>query len=328
MRALMCTEYGGPEQLAVQEVDPPVAGSGQVVVDVKAAGVNFPDLLIIQGLYQIKPPPPFAPGSEIAGVVREVGDGVDGVQPGDRVIAVTGFGGFAERVVVGPEQLTQIPDAMDFTTAGGLIFTYGTSFHALRDRAGLAEGETLLVLGAAGGVGLAAVELGAKMGAHVIAAASTDDKLALCEAHGANARIRYDQEDLKTRAKALGGGGVDAVYDPVGGDFSEPALRTLKPGGRHLVVGFASGSIPSIPLNLPLLKQCQIVGVAWGSWAMQHPSKNAENLQQLLRWWQDGAIRPHVSATYPLERAGEALQAMAGRQVQGKAVITLAGDGA
>lgn len=319
MRAVMCTEYGPPEALELRELDDPSAGPGQVVVDVKAAGLNFPDLLIVQGLYQLEPPPPFAPGSEIAGVVAEVGEGVETCEPGDRVMAVTGFGGFADKVVVGAERLVHVPDGMDLRTAGGFAFTYGTSYHALQDRAQLGEGESLLVLGAAGGVGLTAVELGHVMGARVIAAASTDDKLDLCARYGASERINYTNEDLKQRAKSLGG--VDVVYDPVGGELSELALRACKPGGRHLVIGFASGTIPSIGLNLPLIKRCAIVGVAWGAWAMANPEHQARNMQQLLAWHGEGRLRPYVSETYPLEQAPAAIRAIANRRVLGKVVI-------
>lgn len=320
MRAAICASHGGPDAVEIRELPDPEAGSGQVVVDVKAAGLNFPDLLMTRGLYQLKPPPPFAPGGEVAGVVSQVGEGVDGVAVGDRVMAITGFGGFCEKVVVGTNQIVRVPDAMDLTVAGGFAFTYATSYHALEDRARLREGETLLVLGAAGGVGLAAVELGHRMGARVIAAASTDDKLELCRRYGASEGINYAKEDLKQRAKELGG--ADVVYDPVGGDYAEPALRALKPFGRFLVIGFASGTIPSIRLNLALLKECAIVGVAWGAWAMRDPAGHTRNMRALLEMYAAGKLEPHISEVLPLDRAADALRAMDARKVKGKVVLT------
>jgi NADPH:quinone reductase len=320
MRVAVCTSHDGPESVEVRELPEPTAGAGQVVIDVKAAGLNFPDLLMTRGMYQLKPPPPFAPGGEVAGVVSQVGDGVEGVREGDRVMALTGFGGFSEKVVVGAQQVVQVPDAMDLTVAGGFSFTYATTYHALVDRARLQKGETLLVLGAAGGVGLTAVELGALMGARVVAAASSDDKLDLCEQYGASARINYSTQELKQRAKELGG--ADVVYDPVGGDYAEPALRALKPFGRFLVIGFAAGTIPSLRLNLVLLKECEVVGVAWGAWAMRHPERHAQNMKALLDLYAEGKLRPHISQRVPLEGIVGALQAMDARRVKGKVVIT------
>lgn len=319
MRAVVCEELGGPEKLVMRERPDPEPGPGEVLIDVEACGVNFPDLLIIRGLYQIRPPLPFSPGGEVAGTVAAIGPGVDDLAVGDRVLALTFYGGFVSRIVVARAQVTKLPDAMDITVAGGFAFTYATSLHALKDRGALREGETLLVLGAAGGVGLAACEIGAAMGARVIAAASTEEKLALCREHGASEGVLYTKESLKERVKALGG--ADVVYDPVGGAYSEPALRTLRPGGRHLVIGFAAGSIPSIPLNLPLLKQCSIVGVAWGAWALQNRAEETANLRTLFAMYERGALRPHVHEVYPLEEARRALEDLAARRVKGKAVL-------
>lgn len=319
MKAILCEELGGPEKLVLRERPDPKPGRGEVVIDVAACGVNFPDLLIIEGRYQIRPPLPFSPGGEIAGTVSAVGEGVSDFSVGERVMAVSFFGGFVSRLAVSAAQVRKVPEGMDLKVAGAFAFTYATSLHALKDRGALREGETLLVLGAAGGVGLAAVEIGAAMGARVIAAASSREKLELCRAHGASEGILYTEEDLKARMKALGG--ADVVYDPVGGDFSEPAFRALRPGGRHLVIGFAAGAIPSIPLNLPLLKQASIVGVAWGAFAMAEPAREAENVRELFAMFERGALHPHVHATYPLEDAPHALRDLAERRVMGKAVL-------
>jgi NADPH2:quinone reductase len=322
MKAVLCKQYGPPESLVVEEVEAPRPGRGEVVVDVRACGVNFPDLLMIENKYQFRPPLPFAPGGEVAGVIKALGEGVTGVRIGDRVIGSTGWGGFAEEVALDAGRVIPIPDAMDFVTASAFVFTYGTSHHALKDRARLRAGETLLVLGAAGGVGLAAVEIGRVMGARVIAAASTDDKLAVCREHGAAEGINYATEDLKERAKQLTGGqGVDVVYDPVGGDFSEAALRATAWNGRFLVVGFAAGPIPRIPLNLVLLKGCQIVGVFWGAFTAREPERNRANLRELMAWYTTGKLRPRVSAVYPFARAAEALREIAERRVKGKVVL-------
>jgi NADPH2:quinone reductase len=321
MQAVHITAHDGPDAMRLVELPDPTPAAGQVVIEVHCAGVNFPDLLMTRGLYQMSPPVPFAAGGEVAGRVTAVGKGVRDVAEGDRVMAVTGFGGFATHVVVGPQRCVRVPDGIDLEVAGAFAFTYGTSYHALVDRAHLRPGEKLLVLGAAGGVGLAAVEIGSRLGAEVIAAASTADKLALATEHGARHQIDYATEDLKLRAKVLSGGAVDVVYDPVGGDYSELALRTLAPGGRHLVIGFATGVIPRIPLNLTLLKQCSIVGVAWGSWALTHPAAHAENMRVLLDMLQAGSLRPHISKRYSLEGAAAALRDMDARQVHGKVVI-------
>ncbi len=322
MRAVICHAFGPPASLTVADVDRLTPGPGEAVVRVHAAGVNFPDVLIIENKYQVKPPLPFSPGGEVAGVVTAVGDGVGQVGVGARVIAIMSHGGFAEEVRVPASRLLPMPPGMDFTTAAGFVFTYATADHALRDRAALAAGETLLVLGAAGGVGLAAVEIGKALGARVVAGASSGDKLALCRAHGADATIDYVTEDLRERVRALtAGAGVDVVFDPVGGSYTEPALRSCAWRGRLLVVGFAAGEIPRIPLNLPLLKGCAIVGVFWGDFTRREPQRFRESVEQLGRWYAEGRLRPHVSATFPLERAADALDMIKRRQATGKIVL-------
>ena len=321
MRAVVCKQWGPPESLTVEELPDLSADAGQVVIDVKAASVNFPDLLIIQNQYQFKPPLPFTPGGEVAGVVREVGEGVRDVAPGDRVLATTGWGGFAQQVKTGVGGAVRIPDEMRFEDAASLLMTYGTSHYALKDRAAVQPGETLLVLGAAGGVGLSAVELGKAMGARVIAAASSDEKLAVCKEKGADELINYSREDLKERTKQLTGGqGANVVYDPVGGDFAEAALRATAWEGRYLVIGFTAG-IPRIPLNLVLLKGCQVVGVFWGSFTGREPEKNRSNTDELLSWCVSGRIKPHVSGRFPLEEVAQALNDMGARKVTGKVVL-------
>jgi NADPH2:quinone reductase len=323
MKAVLCKKYGPPDTLVVEEVPSPRPGKGQVVVSVKAAGVNFPDTLIIQGKYQFKPEPPFSPGGEVAGVVKEVGEGVSGVMPGDRVIASSTWGGFAEEIVVDAERLVPLPAGMDYVPAAAFILTYGTSYHALKDRARLQTGESLLVLGASGGVGLAAVQLGKAMGARVIAAASSDEKLQVCKANGADELINYASEDLRVRVKAITQGrGIDVVYDPVGGPYSEPALRDMARNGRFLVVGFAAGDIPKIPLNLALLKGCAIVGVFWGAFTRNEVERNRRNNEELMRLYLQGKVAPHIHATYPLERAAEALNEVLYKRVSGKVVLT------
>ena len=324
MKAVLCRSYGPPESLVVEDVRPPTPRRGEAVISVKAAGVNFPDVLIIQNKYQVKPPLPFSPGSEAAGVVTAIGDGVDHVKIGDRVMAITGYGAFAEEIAVDSSTLLPIPDGMDFTTAAAFGLTYATSDHALRDRAALQSGETLLVLGAAGGVGIAAIEIGKALGARVIAGASSPDKLAVCRDHGADETIDYAAEDLRERIRQLTAGrGPDVIYDPVGGPYTEPALRSIGWRGRLLVVGFAAGDIPKIPLNLTLLKGCSIVGVYWGEFSRREPQRFAESMRQLARWFADGRLRPHVSATFPLDRAADALTLMAERKVKGKVVLTV-----
>jgi NADPH2:quinone reductase len=324
MRAIVCGRFGGPEVLELTDVEVPLAREGQVILDVHACAINFPDLLMVQGLYQIKPDLPFTPGSEVAGVIRSLGVDVEGMAVGDRVIASTGTGGLAEQVVVDAKSVVPAPEGIDFASAAGLLYTYGTSHHALRDRAVLQPGETLLVLGAAGGVGLAAVELGRLMGARVIAAASSEEKLALCREYGAAETVNYGTEDLKTRVRELTGGvGADVVYDPVGGGYTEPALRATAWNGRYLVVGFASGVIPRIPLNLPLLRGCSLVGVYWGSFVQRDPGHHHRNLAELVGWWRSGRLKPHVSGTYPLEGAVEAMRHLAERRALGKLIVTI-----
>lgn len=321
MRAVRCHELIGPAGLRVDDLPDPEPGPGEVVIDVKAAGVNFPDLLITQGKYQFKPPPPFVPGGEVAGVVSAAGAGVTGLSKGDRVAATMLFGAFAERVAVPAAAAARLPDGVSFEVGAAVLLTYATTIHALADRAALRPGETLLVLGAAGGVGTAAIEIGKRLGAKVIAAASSEDKLAHCREHGTDATIDYSKEDLKERAKALSGGGVDVVYDPVGGDFTEAALRAIAWEGRYLIVGFAAGPIPKIPANLVLLKGCQIVGVFWGAFAQRDPARNAANAERVLGWLANGELRPHVDAVLPFERAAEALERLARREVKGKLVL-------
>jgi NADPH2:quinone reductase len=322
MKALLCKAWGGPETLVLEDLPSPRPGPGEVVIDVKAAGVNFPDVLIIQNRYQVKPPLPFAPGAELAGVIKEIGAGVTGFAPGDRVIAMTTWGAFAEECVARVEQLIRMPAGLDFATAAAFTLTYGTSWHALKDRGGLRPGEALLVLGAAGGVGLAAVEIGKALGARVIAAASSAEKLAVCRAHGADETIDYSTEDLRARLKALTGDkGVDVVYDPVGGPYAEPAIRSTGWRGRYLIIGFANGEIPRIPLNLMLLKGSSLVGVYWGDWTRREPAAAAAGMAELLGWLAAGKLKPHLSGRYPLARAGEALVALAGRKVAGKLVV-------
>jgi NADPH2:quinone reductase len=323
MKAVLCKQYGPPESLTFEELPSQRPGAGEAVVAVRAASVNFPDVLIIQNRYQFKPPLPFSPGSELAGVVKEVGAGVSAFRPGDRVIAFTTYGAFAEEVKTDVSRLVPMPEGMDFPSAAAFLLTYATSDHALRDRGALQPGETLLVLGAAGGVGLAAVEIGKALGARVIACASSDEKLAVCREHGADEGINYAAEDLRGRIKALTGGrGVDVVYDPVGGPYTEPAFRSIAWRGRLLVVGFAAGDIPKLPLNLPLLKGASVVGVFWGDFSRREPKQFADSVRQLGRWYAEGKLRPHVSQTLPLSRAAEALNLMAARQVKGKIVLT------
>ena len=324
MKALLCKQFGEPETLVVEDVPSPSAGKGQVVIQVKACGVNFPDTLIIQNKYQFKPPLPFSAGGEVSGIVKEVGEGVRHLKVGDKVFSLTGWGGFAEEVVGDAMKTLPMPEGLDFNTASSVLYTYGTSYHALKDRAVLKESETLLVLGAAGGVGLAAVELGKLMGAKVIAAASTDEKLALCKQYGASEGINYTTQDLRERIKEITGGkGVDVVYDAVGGKFSEACIRSMAWKGRFLVVGFAAGEIPNIPLNLALLKGCSIVGVFWGSFAEKEPMLSLQNFQELLGWMAKGNLKPHIHKTYTLEEAPQALRDMIDRKVMGKLVITL-----
>lgn len=323
MKAVLCKEHGLPGSLVYEEVPSPKPASGQVVVSVKACGVNFPDTLIIQGKYQFKPELPFSPGGEVAGVVKEVGEGVTRVKPGDRVIATNTWGGFAEEMVVDADRTIPMQANMDYIPASAFILTYGTSYHALKDRADLKAGETMLVLGASGGVGLAAIQLGKAMGARVIAAASSDAKLKVCRDNGADEVVNYGSEDLRARVKALTGGkGLDVVYDPVGGPYSEPALRDMAWNGRFLVVGFAAGEIPKVALNLALLKGSSIVGVFWGAFTRNEPEHNRENNWELMAMYGAGRIKPHIHAVYPLSRAAEALNEVLNKRVTGKIVLT------
>jgi NADPH2:quinone reductase len=322
MKALLCKRYGGPDDLAVEDIAEPVAGPGEAIVDVKAAALNFFDTLIIAGKYQTKPAMPFSPAAEFAGVVKSLGPGVDGIKTGDRVLGYLGYGAARERVVVKADRLIPIPDALDFDRAAGLVVTYGTTLHALKDRAHIRERETLAVLGASGGVGLAAVELGKAMGARVIACASSDDKLAFAKKHGADDTINYASDDLKEALRRVTGGkGADVIYDPVGGAYAEQALRSIAWQGRFLVVGFAAGEIPKIPLNLALLKGCDIVGVFWGSFVERDPAGHRANTRQILDWVVSGKLSAHVQAAYPLADAATALKALAARKVMGKIVL-------
>jgi NADPH:quinone reductase len=322
MRAVRIHELTGPSALRVDEVPTPAVSAGQVRIDVRAAGVNFPDILQTRGQYQFKPATPFSPGGEVAGVIGAVGDGVTSVKVGDRVAATMIYGAYAEQVVVPEFAAVKLPDNVSFEVGAATLLTYATTAHALIDRASLEKGDTLLVLGAAGGVGIAAVELGALLGARVIAAASTADKLAFCRAHGASEAIDYSSEDLKDRIKAItNGNGVNVVYDPVGGPLAEQALRGTAWEGRYLVIGFASGEIPKIPLNLVLLKGCQIVGVFWGSFAMREPAKNRAHAEQIFQWISDGKLAPSVDAALPFTEAAEALGRLERRQVKGKLVL-------
>ncbi len=321
MRAVVCKAWGPPDTLSVEEVPDPTAGPGEVVIDVKSASLNFPDILIIQNQYQFKPTLPFTPGNEVGGVVSQVGEGVSEVEPGDRVLSMLGVGAFAEKAKCAAGSAVKIPDSMSFDEAASLLLTYGTSHYALKDRAALQPGETLLVLGAAGGVGLSAVELGKVMGARVIAAASSDEKLAVCKEKGADELINYSREDLKDRVKELTSGlGAEVVYDPVGGELAEQALRATAWEGRFLVIGFAAG-IPKIPLNLVLLKSCQVVGVFWGAFTGRFPEQNRANTEDLLAWCDSGRIKPHVSARYPLDDVAKAMKDMEDRKVTGKVVL-------
>lgn len=322
MKAILCKQPGLPSSLTLEEVDDPIPKPGEVLVDVKACSVNFPDTLIIQGLYQFKPDLPFTPGSDIAGIVRKVGEGINHVKPGDRVFGMILYGGFAQMAVVPGEQCFLIPSTMSFEVAASFLMAYATSYHALVDRAQIKADEMLLVLGAAGGVGLAAVELGKQLGAKVIAAASSSEKLAVCRSYGAEHIINYSTEDLRKSLKEItDGNGVDVIYDPVGGEYSEPTFRSMAPNGRFLVVGFAAGKIPSLSLNLPLLKMAQIVGVFWGSFAMKYPKQNMANILTLMQMYDEGKIKPHIHASYPLSQTTEALETMMLRKVIGKVVV-------
>lgn len=331
MRALLSREPGPPETLDLADIHDPTPSAGELLVRVHAAAINYPDVLIIEDKYQMKPPRPFAPGGEIAGEVLSVGEGVEGWDVGDRLIAVPGFGGLVEKIVIPAASAFRLPTERSFTDGAALLLTYATSIHALWDRGALKAGETLLVLGAAGGVGLAAVELGKARGARVVAAVSSKDKAAAARDAGADETLIYprgpfDKEGSKALADqfkaAVGPKGADVIYDPVGGDYCEPALRAIAWEGRYLVVGFPAG-IPRLPLNLTLLKSCDVRGVFWGAFAARDPQANQAHVDELFRLWTEGKINPRVSATYPLERAGEAIAALAARQVIGKLVVEL-----
>ena len=324
MRAILCTRAGTPDDLELADLPDPVAGPGEAVVRVAAAALNFFDTLIIAGKYQYKPAFPFSPGAELAGTIESLGPGTSGLAVGDRVTGYARFGAARERIAIAAGRLTKLPDALDFNRAAGLSVTYGTSYYALKNRAGLKRGETLAVLGASGGVGLAAVELGKLMGARVIACASSDDKLAFAHEHGAAETVNYATSDLRDALKRLGGEhGIDVIYDPVGGAYAEAALRSMAWEGRFLVVGFAAGEIPKLPLNLVLLKSCDVRGVFWGSWTEREPHEHRANMDDLVRWCAEGKLSGHVHATYPLAKARRALNDIATRKVMGKAVLTM-----
>ena len=323
MKALYCREFSPEENLKVEEIDTPVVPEAHVLIDVKAAGLNFPDLLCVRGDYQFKPPLPFVPGGEGSGIITELGEGVEHLSVGDRVCFNGLTGAFAEQVAAPAGAVAIIPDSMPFDQAAGLTVVYATSYYALKQRAKIQAGETLLVLGAAGGVGLAAVELGKAMGATVIAAASTDEKLEAAKAHGADEGINYTTEDLKARVKELTGKkGADVIYDPVGGELAEAAFRAIAWEGRHLVIGFASGPIPKLPLNLPLLKGASAVGVFWGAWAMRDPEAHYQNMAELFEYYEQGAIKPHVAASYPLDDYLDAFGELSSRKAIGKVILT------
>ncbi|GAB3988718.1 NADPH:quinone oxidoreductase family protein [Spirosoma daeguense] len=324
MKAIVCNAYGLPDTLTLEDVPSPSPGPSDVLIQVKACSLNFPDTLTIRNMYQFKPQLPFSPGSEASGIVKEVGDNVTHVKPGDRVFTYGTHGGLAEERIAEARATLPIPEGMDFVTGASTLYAFGTSYHALKDRAQLQSGETLLVLGAAGGVGLAAVELGKLMGATVIAAASTDEKLAICQQKGATYGINYTTEDLRERIKEITNGkGVDVVYDPVGDKWADPAIRSLAWRGRYLVVGFAGGDIPKIPLNLALLKGSSIVGVFWGMFGQKEPELNRQNMEQIATWVLQGKIAPRISKLYSLAEAPQALTDMMERRIIGKAVVVI-----
>jgi NADPH2:quinone reductase len=322
MKALLCNRYGTPDELELADLPEPAAGPGEAVVRVRAAALNFFDTLIIAGKYQHKPPFPFSPAAEFAGEIESIGPGVEGLAPGDRVIGNIGWGAAREKVVVSSEMLLRMPASLDFDRAAGLSVTYGTSLYALKDRAQLKPGETLAVLGATGGTGLSAVELGYLMGARVIACASSNDKLAFARQHGADEGVNYSTTDLKEALRQLTGGkGVNVVYDPIGGVQGEAALRGMDWGGRFLVIGFAAGDMPKLPLNLVLLRSYDVRGVYWGAWTQRNPQGHRFNMTQILDWCAQGKLSSHIHAVYPLEQAPAALKAIAARQVIGKLIL-------
>ena len=324
MKAILCKEFGTPETLVFEEIETPTPKDNEVLISVKACSVNFPDTLIIQGKYQFRPEFPFSPGSDVAGIVEKIGEKVSHLKIGDEVVGFVPFGGYAEKAIVKAKDCFPKPKGMSMVNASAFLLAYGTSYHALKDRANLQEGETILILGASGGVGLTALELSKLMGAKVIAAASTDEKLALCKEFGADELINYTKESIKDKVKELTNGkGVDVIYDPVGGHFSELALRAIGWKGRHLVIGFANGEIPKIPINLTLLKGASIVGVFWGAFAQKEPEKSLANIKQLLTWFATGKLKPYIDKTYSLKDAPNALQDMMNRKVKGKIVIDM-----
>lgn len=322
MKAILCQAPGGPDELVLADIPDPVAGPGEAVIRIAAAGLNFFDTLIIAGKYQTKPAFPFSPLAEFAGTVESLGEGASRLKVGDRVMGYSGYGAARERIAAKAAALTKIPQALDFDRAAGLSITYGTTYYALKDRGHLKPGETLAVLGAAGGVGLAAVELGKLMGARVIACASSDEKCEFAKKHGADIAINYTSEDLREGLKtATGGRGVDVIYDPVGGPYAESSLRAIAWEGRFLVVGFAAGEIPKLPLNLVLLKSCDVVGVFWGAFTERDPQGQAKNMEQIVRWCADGKLSAHVHAVYSLQDTPQAIKDIAARKVMGKAII-------
>lgn len=325
--AYVIHKHGPPTAHRVEDVSTPVPEGTEVLIDVKAAGVNFPDLLIIQGKYQFQPPMPFVPGTEVSGIIAAIGEDVKGFSIGDSVIGMTASGAFSEKVIVDASKLMRLPPSMGFAAGAAITMAYGTSFYALKDVAQLRAGETLLVLGASGGVGLAAVELGKIMGAHVIAAASSAEKLAVCTSKGADEVIQYSpgrEKELKAQvSKLTNGAGVDVCYDPVGGKWSEVAIRSMAWGGRFLVIGFAAGEIPRVPLNLPLLKNCSVMGVFWGAWTAREPERNDANMRQVAAWHAEGKLTPYTSQTFPLAQTVAALQILENRRAMGKVLITM-----
>lgn len=322
MKAILCSQWCEPDDLVLGDLPDPVAGPGEVVIAIKSAALNFFDILMIQGKYQTKPPFPFSPAAEIAGVVESVGAGVTGFKPGDRVISSVGYNGAREKVAAPAGATLKIPDSLDYDRAAGLIVIYATALHALQDRADPKPGETLVVLGAAGGTGLAAIEIGKLLGLRVVACASSDEKLQFCKDHGADVLFNYAKDDLKDGLKKIGGvKGIDIVFDPVGGDFTEPALRALGWEGRLLVIGFASGPIPRIPLNLALLKSCDIRGVFWGAFNKAFPEQSNANFAKIIQWAAEGRISSHVHATFPLAKTAEALKVLSSRQAMGKVIL-------
>ena len=324
MRALLCKELGPADKLVIQEVPDPVAGPGEVLVRIHAAGINFPDLLVIQGLYQVKVEPPFIPGNEAAGIVEAVGQDVNRYKPGDRVIIMPEGAAFAELCAVPVERVIPMLDNLDFEQAAGFTITYGTSYHALKQSAKLQPGETVLVLGAAGGVGITAVECAKAMGGRVIAAASSDEKLEFARAAGADETINYSEESLKDKCKALTNGkGVDVVYDPVGGELAQQALRSLAWHGRYLVIGFASGDIPKFPANIALLKEASIIGIWWGTWLIKHPAESEQNMKELFGMVLKGVLKPRVTESWPLESYTEAFNSLTNRSARGKVILKL-----